>query len=76
MTLYFLSQCSNILVVDIHFFVANHYSSHHHCDQVTLNCTHLEQDLSRFKRLHVHVGTVHLGIIMIMNGDHNKRFVD
>ena len=74
MTLYFLSQCSNILVLEIHFFVADHYSSHH--TVITLNCTHLEQDLSRFKRLHVHVGTVHLGIIMIMNGDHNKRFVD
>ena len=75
MTLYFLSQCSNILVVETHFFVADHYSSHH-ITVITLNYTHLEQDLSRFKRLHVHVGTVHLGIIMIMNGDHNKRFVD
>ena len=72
MTLYFLSQCSNVLVVEIHFFVADHYSSHH-ITVITLNCTYLEQDLSRFKRLHVHVGAVHLAIIMISGKYFNWR---
>ena len=49
------------------FFVADHYSSHH-ITVITLNCTYLKQDLSRFKRLHVHVGAVHLDIIMMIIG--------
>ena len=61
MTLYFLSQCSNVLLVEIHFLLRIIKAVI--ITVITLNCTYLEQDLSRFKRLHVHVGAIHLDII-------------